>query len=125
MRNFLDLDCFISFTFSFRKDDLVGEAVLPVSDLCSSVTSKRVIQLHRFGQTKTGSITAEVLFVRLIYLSLRVFDKFPPSSLYSLNLQPNEQTRDLIDRRTRITESYWTNIIQTIFIQKVSEAFFS
>lgn len=45
-------------------DDLVGEAVIPVQDLCSSLNAKRVIQLHRFGQTKTGSITAEVYFIK-------------------------------------------------------------
>lgn len=45
---------------NFILDDLIGEAVVPASDLYSSVNSKRVIQLHKFGQTKTGSITAEV-----------------------------------------------------------------
>jgi hypothetical protein len=41
-------------------DDLIGEAVLPVSDLCSNLASKRIIQLHKYGTTKTGSLTAEV-----------------------------------------------------------------
>jgi hypothetical protein len=36
--------------------------VLPVTDLTSSLNSKRVIQLHKFGQTKTGSITVEVFY---------------------------------------------------------------
>jgi hypothetical protein len=49
----------------FLKDDLVGEATIPVNDLCSSLSAKRVIQLHKYGQTKTGSITAEVIFLRL------------------------------------------------------------
>ena len=43
-------------------DDLMGEAVLPVSDLCSNLASKRIIQLHKYGTTKTGSLTAEVGF---------------------------------------------------------------
>jgi hypothetical protein len=44
--------------------DLIGEAVLPVSDLCSNVNgNKRVIQLHRNNQTKSGSVTAEFLFI--------------------------------------------------------------
>lgn len=51
---------FFTFNLINCADDLIGEAVLPVNDLCSSMSSKRVIQLHRFGQTKTGSITAEV-----------------------------------------------------------------
>lgn len=48
-------------------DDLVGEAVLPVSDLCSAMSSKRVVQLHRYGHTKTGSITAEVILLNSIF----------------------------------------------------------
>jgi len=44
-------------------NDLVGEAVLPVADLCSSMNSKRMIQLHRYGHTKTGSITVEFIFI--------------------------------------------------------------
>ncbi len=51
------------FVFTIKKDDLVGEGVLPVSDMCSGASSKRVIQLHRYGQTKTGSITAEFIFI--------------------------------------------------------------
>ena len=46
----------------FVSDDLIGEAVLLVNDVCSSQSNKRVIQLHRYGQTKSGSITAEVSF---------------------------------------------------------------
>lgn len=41
----------------------MGEGVLPVTDMCSGLSSKRVIQLHRYGQTKTGSITAEFIFI--------------------------------------------------------------
>jgi hypothetical protein len=61
----------VNLTFLFKKkissnnslyslDDLIGEAVLPVSDLCSNLASKRIIQLHKYGTTKTGSLTAEV-----------------------------------------------------------------
>ncbi len=37
--------------------------MLPVTDMCSGSSSKRVIQLHRYGHTKTGSITAEFIFI--------------------------------------------------------------
>jgi hypothetical protein len=40
--------------------DLVGEAVVLVNDLPLNMSSKRVLQLHRNGQTKTGSLTVEV-----------------------------------------------------------------
>lgn len=51
---------FALYFISILIDDLIGEAVIPVNDLLSNVSNKRVIQLHKFGQTKTGSITAEV-----------------------------------------------------------------
>ena len=55
----------IKFTFLLTfTDDLIGEAVLPVNDLCSNLNSKRVIQLHRYGQTRSGSVTAEVLYLK-------------------------------------------------------------
>jgi hypothetical protein len=39
---------------------LIGEAVLLINDLCSSLSNKRVIQLHQYGKNKTGLLTAEV-----------------------------------------------------------------
>ncbi|CAF0889169.1 unnamed protein product [Brachionus calyciflorus] len=47
-------------------NDLIGEAVLPVNDLCSGTSGKRVIQLHRFGSQKTGSLTVEFVFIEPI-----------------------------------------------------------
>jgi hypothetical protein len=49
---------------------LIGEAIVLVNDLPLNMSTKRIIQLHKNGQTKTGSLTVEVRYLTDSFIDL-------------------------------------------------------